>query len=261
MPIPPPSSPLPNTWTVPPAHIPGHIPRDATPAPYTELAPELEHRSRVAQNYFNQMDRYAEDTHPDSARQLEAQRPQSLPPTYWQAMGQASPLPEHVEDGELPPTYDRAVGADHPTGQDALMFDPSLSGRARAQALKHVQRLDDLLDKAEQLGALLLGRNEQGETSIDVNTVASLCKKIDRLRSSWASGVFADSSRVLGQLANTCIPIYRAERETALKTSIEKLWDVAKTEYREKYLPDPVTADPILPKVYLMVEGLKKAEI
>lgn len=96
----------------------------------------------------------------------------------------ASPLPEHVEDGELPPTYDQAVGADHPTGQDALMLDPSLSGRARAQALKHVQRLDDLLDKAEQLGMLLLGRNEQGETSIDVNTVASLCKKIDRLRSS-----------------------------------------------------------------------------
>ena len=260
MPISPTSSVPSTTWEAHTTSTYGDIPRASTPVSYTELDPALERRSRVTQDYFNEVDRYAEDTHPDSIRLLEALRPQSLPPTYWQAMGKDSPLPEHVEDGGLPPFYEQAVGASDSSVEEGLMFDPALSGRALTQALKHVGRLDDLLENAEQLGTLLLARDGQGGTSIDVNTVASLCQKIDHLRSCWASGQFAGSSRGLSHLANNFVPVHRAERETDLKDSIAQLWNVAERDYQEKYLTDR-NADQILAEVYIMVDGLKKAEI
>lgn len=46
-----------------------------------------------------------------------------------------------------------------------------------------------------------------------------------------------------------------------MNAAIDNLWRTAKTEYQDRYLTDPLNADPILAKVYIMVEGLKKAEI
>ena len=258
MPISPPSSPLATTWEARNANTSGDTPSASTPTPYTERDPTLERRSGVAQNYFNELGHYAEDTHPDSVRMLEARRPQSLPPTYWQAMGKDSPMPEHVESNVMPPTYEQATRVD----EEALRFEPSLSGRGLAQAMKHVRRLDDLLKNAEELGTLLLEHEGQnGTSSIDVHAVAELCRKIDSLRTAWAHGIFDGTSRGLSRLANHCIPVYRVEREDKLKNSIAELWNVAHTQYQEKYLPDPVNADPILATVYIMADRLKKAAI
>lgn len=260
MPISPTSSLPITTWEAHTTSTYGDIPRAATPVSDTErdLAPER--RYRAAEDYFNEVDRYAEDTHPDSVRLLEARLPHSLPPTYWQAMGKDSPLPEHVEDGGLPPINEQAVGAYEYPDEEGLMFDPALSGRALAQALKHVRRLDDLLKNTEQLSTLLRARDGQGGTSIDVDTVASLGQKIHSLRSDWASGQFAGSSRGLSHLANNFVPVHRAQRETDLKDSIAELWTVAKKDYREEYLTDR-NADQTLVEILFMVEGLKKAEI
>lgn len=245
MPIPTaPLSALPTTWT---AH---------TAPAYTEQDPGLEQRSRSAQTYFSALEMYAEDTHPDSVRQLESRRPASLPPTYWQATSSDSPLPEHDASDELPPTYEQATGTGS-SNEDAVSFSPHLSGRALSQAMKHVYRLDHLLKQAEQLGTLLLDR----DTSIDVGTVAALCQQIDRLRSSWANGAFAGSSQLGTQLAGHCFPVPRALKENALKAAIDNLWNVAKTEYRDLYLSNPLHADPVLAKVYSLVEGLKNTEI
>lgn len=248
-------------------------PRDATrafaPLPsYTELNPELKQRAGVAQGYFDQMGTYSEDTHPDSVRQLEQLRPKALPPTYWQATGNPSPLPEHVETEEAPPSYREAINSAH-QDDNAVRFSPYLTATERAQAHKHVDRLNDLLEQAEQLGTLLMEREQpdggaqEGESSIDAETVAALCRKIDRLRSSWANGAFTGSSRMGGPLAIAldCYPAARTLKENALKAEINSLWDTAKTQYRTHYLTDPLNADPILAKVYLMVKGLKRAPI
>lgn len=220
----------------------------------------LESRSRSAQTYFSTLQMYAEDTHPDSIRQLESQRPAALPPTYWQATNSASPLPEPDVNDELPPTYGQAVG-NASSDENAVRFSPHLSGRALSQAVKHVDRLNHLLDKAEQLGTLLMEQDLERGTSIDVETVAALCRKIDRLRSSWAEGAFAGSSQLGTQLASHCFPVPRARVENTLKAAIDDLWTVAKTQYRDIYLSDPLHADPILAKTYSLVEGLKKADI
>lgn len=258
MPISPPSSALTTTWEARITNTPDDTPRASMPAAYTELDPALERRSRVAQNHFDELAHYAEDTHPDSARMLEARRPQSLPPTYWQAMGKDSPLPEHVEDDVLPPTYEQATNA----GEGALRFDSSLSGRALAEAIEHVRRLDDLLNNAEELRTLLLNHPAQnGTPPIDVDAVADLCLKIDSLRTAWAHGLFDETSRGLNRMADTCVPDYRVEREDELKASIAELWNAANTEYQEKYLPDPSNAHPILSTAYVMAERLKKADI
>ncbi len=248
-------------------------PRNATPASaplpsYTELDPELKQRARVAQGYFDQLGMYSEDTHPDSVRQLELLRPKALPPTYWQTTDNASPLPEHVETEEAPPTYREAIGsADH--DDNPVRFSPHLSATALVQAYKHVNRLNDLLEQAEQLGALLVEREHpdgsipEGGTSIDAETVAALCAKIDRLRSSWAEGAFAASSRMGSPLAwaLACTPSARTLKENALKAELNSLWDTAKTEYQTRYLTDPLNAAPTLAKVYLMVKGLRRAPI
>jgi len=215
---------------------------------YTEQDPALEPRARAAQTYVDTLGMYAEDTHPDSVRQLESRRPSSLAPTYWQAMGRDSPLPEQVGNT---PSID----------EDPVSFSPSLSGRALAQAVKHVDRLNHVLEQAEQLGTLLLERDQQGGTSIDLQTVVTLCRKLDQLRSAWAAGAFAGSSRIGTQLASHCAPVPRTLQEDALKALINNLWDVAKTEYRDKYLTDPLNADHILVDVYRLVEGLKNSRI
>lgn len=243
--------------------------RASTPLPsYTELDPELKQRAHVAQGYFDQLGTYSEDTHPDSVRQLELLRPKTLPPTYWQAADNASPLPEHVETEEAPPTYREAIGsADH--DDNPVRFSPHLSATALVQAYKHVNRLNDLLEQAEQLGTLLVEREHpdgtlpEGGSSIDTETVAALCRKIDRLRSSWADGAFAASSQMGSPLARAiaCYPTARALKENALKAEINSLWDTAKTEYQTHYLADPLNADPTLAKVYLMVKGLRRAPI
>lgn len=244
-------------------------PRASAPLPsYTELDPELKQRARLTQGYFDQLGTYSEDTHPDSVRQLELLRPKALPPTYWQATGNASPLPEHVETEEAPPTYREAIDTAHPD-DDEVRFSPYLSARTLVQAHKHVNRLNDLLEQAEQLGALLVEREHpdgtipEGGTSIDAETVAALCRKIDRLRSSWADGAFAASSRMGSPLAwaLSCSPTARTLKENALKAELNSLWDTAKTEYQTHFLTDPLNADPILAKVYLMVKGLKSAQI
>lgn len=249
MPIPAaPLSPLPTTWT------------EHTAPAYTEQDPALEQRSRCAQTYFSALETYAEDTHPDSVRQLESRRPASLPPTYWQATSRDSPLPEHDASNELPPTYEQATGTGS-SDEDAVSFAPHLSGRALSQAMKHVYRLDHLLEQGEQLGTLLMEHDQEGGTSINVETVAALCRQIDRLRSSWANGAFAGSSHVGTQLANHCFPAPRALKENALKAAINHLWNVAKTEYEDVNLSDPLHADSIRAKVYSLVEGLKNTEI
>ena len=262
---------LPPTWavhSVPIANI-DTPPRAPTPLPpYTEQDPTQEHRARVAEGYADTLATYAEDTHPDSVKQLELLRPKTLAPTYWQATGNASPLPEHVDTDEAPPTYREATGTAH-QGNDAVPFSPYLSVTALVQATKHVNRLNDLLEQAEQLGTLLLerelpnGGTQAGGTSIDAETVAALCQKIDRLRSSWANGAFAWSSRVSTRLTRAfdCAPTARALKENALKAEINSLWDTAKTEYQTQYLTDPLHADPSLAKVYLMVKGLRRAPI
>jgi hypothetical protein len=175
-------------------------------------------------------------------------------------MGSDSPLPEHDAIDDLPPPYEQAMDNASIDG-DAVSFSPTLSASALAQAMKHVSRLTDLLEQAEQLGTLLMERNPTGGTSIDVETIARLCRKVDKLRTSWANGAFAGSSRLGTQLASHCAPVPRTLKEEALKASINDLWRVAKTEYRDKYLADPLNADPILAKVYNLVEDLKKAEI
>lgn len=275
--MPTPANPLPvahANWTAhsAPAANTGS-PRDATrasaPLPaYTELDPELKQRARVAQGYFDQLGTYSEDTHPDSVRQLEVLRPKALPPTYWQSTDTASPLPEHVETEEAPPTYREALNsAQH--DDNAVRFSPYLSATALVQAHKHVNRLNDLLEQAEQLGTLLVEREHpdgtipEGGTSIDAETVAALCGKIDRLRSSWADGAFAASSRMGSPLARAldCSPRARTLKENALKAEINSLWDTAKTEYQTHYLTDPLNADPTLAKVYLMVKGMRRAPI
>lgn len=251
---------LPATWTLHTAPVitpstPLNLNGERALPAYAELDPALARRSRITQEYFNEQGRYSEDTHPDSVKQLDSQRPASLPPTYWQATGHDSPLPEHVENDAPPPTYDEAVD----TG--GVRFCPSLNGQHLAQAMKHVYRLDQLLEQAEQLGTLLLERDQAGGTSIDAEQVAVLCQKIDRLRSSWANGAFAGTSRLGTQLASHLFPVARTSREGALNAAIDNLWRTAKTEYQDRYLTDPLNADPILAKVYIMVEGLKKAEI
>ena len=243
--------------------------RASAPLPsYTEIHPELKQRARVAQDYFDQLDKYSEDTHPDSVRQLELLRPKALPPTYWQSTNNASPLPEHVETEEVPPTYREAMdSAQH--NDNAVRFSPYLSTTELVQAHKHVDRLNDLLEQAEQLGTLLLAREHpdgtipEGGTSLDTEKVAALCVTIDRLRSSWAGGAFAASSRRGSPLALAldCSPRPRTLKENALKAEIKSLWDTAKTEYQTHYLTDPLNAAPNLAKVYLMVEGLKRAPI
>lgn len=243
--------------STPIAHLPSYPTSwTAHTAPvYTEQDPALESRSRSAQSYFRTLEMYAEDTHPDSVRQLESRRPASLAPTYWQAMNSDSPLPRHDANDELPPPYEQAVT------EGAVSFSPTLSGGALAQAMKHVDRLDHLLEQAEQLGTLLIERDQEGGTAIEVETVAALCQKIDGLRSSWANGAFSGSSQLGTQLASHCAATPRALKENALKAAVDNLWTVAKTQYRDLYLTDPLRADPILAKVYGMVEGLKKAEI
>lgn len=228
---------LPTTWTL-----------HTAPAYTQEQDPALEQRARAAQTYFDALQMYAEDTHPDSVRQLESQRPESLPPTYWQAMDSTSPLPEHDANDEQ-------------VAEDAPSFSPHLSGRALSQAMKHVDRLDHLLDKGEQLGTLLMERGQEAGTSIDVATVVALCRKIDGLRSSWANGAFAGSSQLGTQLAGQCVPVPRALKENDLKAAIDELWNVAKTEYRDIYQPDPLNADPILAQVYVLAKHLKEAQI
>ena len=261
-------------WTAHPVPIASTgTPPDTTRAPiplpaYTQQDPALEHCARAAQGYFDELGTYSEDTHPDSVRQLELIRPKALPPTYWQATGNASPLPEHADNEEAPPTYREAIGT-AARGGDAVRFSPYLSVTALVQATKHVNRLNDLLEQAEQLGTLLLERAlpeagiQEGGTSIDAQTMAALCQKIDRLRSSWANGAFARSSRMGSPLARVidCSPAARTLKENALKAEINSLWDTAKTEYQTHYLADPLNADPTLAKVYLMVKGLRRAPI
>lgn len=169
---------LPATWTLHTAPVitpstPLNLNGERALPAYAELDPALARRSRITQEYFNEQGRYSEDTHPDSVKQLDSQRPASLPPTYWQATGHDSPLPEHVENDAPPPTYDEAVD----TG--GVRFCPSLNGQHLAHAMKHVYRLDQLLEQAEQLGTLLLERDQAGGTSIDAEQVAVLCQKID----------------------------------------------------------------------------------
>ncbi|CRM22164.1 hypothetical protein [Pseudomonas sp. 37 R 15] len=234
---------FPTTWTL-----------HTVPAYTEEQDPALEQRARSAQAYFNTLQMYAEDTHPDSVRQLESQRPASLPPSYWQATNSISPQPARDANDE----QDTANPSTH---QDATQFSPHLSGRALSQAVKHVHRLDRLLERAEQLGALLMSHGQEQGTSIDLETVGNLWRKIGSLKNSWANGAFAGSSQLVTQLAGQCLTVPRALKENDLKAAIDNLWNIAQAEYRDVYLPDPLSASPILAQVYRLAEELKNADI
>ncbi|QHF46277.1 hypothetical protein PspS35_21710 [Pseudomonas sp. S35] len=229
--------------------------------PASMLPPYTEHRCSTAQDYANTLNLYAEDTRTHSVRQLEQYRPQSLPPTYWQAMDRASPLPEHAENTTPRPSYEEALGTSRCNEEDDWRLLQMLSGSARAHALKHVNRLDNALDKAEQLGQLLVERETQGGTSIDEDAVADVALKIDQLRTLWRNGAFAGDDGVTTPSFAASAPTYRKDREAALSTSIDELWNVANTEYQEKYLPDSASADPILETVFHLAKALKDAEI